>query len=176
MTCVGGAEAGPEDEVERLGFAQPRGFFGRRQSQFDGLGANLLRVDAAAVVGDFDDDLIAVVIGVQPDDALRRLAQFAALFGRLNAVAHRVAHQMGERLGDGVENSFVEIGVLPADDQVRLRGRIAATRRAPCAGSGGTTDRPGTMRIFMTERCRSLSTRAWKAMASANLPRNGSFG
>ena len=34
----------------------------------------------------------------------------------------------------------------------------------------------GTMRIFITERCRSFSTRAWNAMASANLPRSSSFG
>ncbi len=46
---------------------------------------------------------------------MRSLAQLAALFGRLDAVADGVADQMRQRLGDGVENSFVEIGVLPAD-------------------------------------------------------------
>ena len=34
----------------------------------------------------------------------------------------------------------------------------------------------GTMRIFMTECCRSFRTRPWNAMASANFPRKASFG
>ena len=68
----GRAESGAKDEVESLGFGEPRGFFRRRQAKFDGLCANLLRVDAATVVGDFDDDLVAVVIGVQPHDSLRQ--------------------------------------------------------------------------------------------------------
>ena len=88
---LGSAEAGAEDEVEDLSIVQPHDFFAGRHSQFQGLGANLLGVHAAAVVGDFDDDLIALVIRMQPDDPLRRFAQFAALVRRLNAMAHRVA-------------------------------------------------------------------------------------
>ena len=76
---LGRAEAGAEDEVESFRFAQPRGFFGSRQPKFNGLGANLLRIDAAAIVGDFDDHLVAVVIGVQPDDSLRLLAQLCGV-------------------------------------------------------------------------------------------------
>ena len=71
----GGAEAGAEDEVEGFGFVQARSFFRRGDAQLDGLGPNLLGIDAAAVVGDFDHDLVAVVIRVQPDHPLRRLAQ-----------------------------------------------------------------------------------------------------
>ena len=115
---------------------------GRRHSQFDGLGANLLRVHAAAIVGDFDDDLIALVIRIQPDDTLRRLAQLAALFGRLDAVTHRVAHQMRERLGDGVENSFVEIGVLPADVELDVAAALPRHVAHHARESAGTAGRP----------------------------------
>src|SRR6202035_192499 len=85
-----------------------------------------LRVDAATVVGNFDDDLVPLVIGVQPDDALRRLPKFLALFSRLDAVTHRVAHEMGERFGDGIENSLVEVGVLSAE--IKLDFAAALTR------------------------------------------------
>ena len=42
----------------------------RGHAQFDGLGANFLSIDAAAIVADFDDHLVALMIGVQPDFAL----------------------------------------------------------------------------------------------------------
>src|SRR5579871_6939556 len=78
---LGGAEAGAEDEIESLGFGETRGLFGSRQPKFDGLGADFLRVDAAAIVGDFDDNLVAVVVRVEADASMRGLAQLATLFG-----------------------------------------------------------------------------------------------
>ncbi len=77
-------------------------------------------VDAAPIVGDFNDHLVALVIGVQADCSLRGLARFAALFGRFDAVADGIAHQVRQRLGDGVENALVEIGFLSADGEFHL--------------------------------------------------------
>ena len=64
---LGGAEARAEDEVERVGFGDARAFFRAEQAEFDGLGLDALRVDTAPVIGDFEDDLIALVMGVQAE-------------------------------------------------------------------------------------------------------------
>src|SRR5579872_3414937 len=122
---LGGAEAGAEDEIESLGFGETRGLFGGGKTEFDGFGTDFLRVDAAAIVGDFDDNLVAVVVRVEADASMRRLAQLAALFGGLNAVAHGVAHEMRQRFGDRVENAFVEVGLLPAEDEFDLAAALA---------------------------------------------------
>ena len=78
---------------------------------------NFLRIDAAPVVADLDHHLVALVIRVQPDCSLRRLSRLCAAPRRLDAMADGVAHQVRERLGNGIQNAFVEIGFLPADDQ-----------------------------------------------------------
>src|SRR5271165_1636916 len=116
----GRAETRTEDEIEGLGLVQQGSFLGRCEAEFDGFGANFPGIDAAAVVADLDDDLVALMIGVETDHALRRLTRLTAFFGRFNAVADGVADQVRERLGDRVENSFVEIGLLPAERQFHV--------------------------------------------------------
>jgi len=62
---------------------------------------------------------------------------------------------------------FIEIGVLSAHGQfdlaAALLGHITHHAREKTAETVCST---GTMRIFITERCRSFNTLAWKAMAS----------
>ena len=65
---------GQEDQVDQLAVGHAGGLLGRDQLGPDGLVADALRVDAAAVVGDLDDDLAALVEGVQEQPALGRLA------------------------------------------------------------------------------------------------------
>jgi hypothetical protein len=60
------------------------------------------------------------VIGIEFDHAVRGLARFAALFRRFNSMADRIADQVRQRLGDGVEDAFVEIGILSADSQLDI--------------------------------------------------------
>ncbi len=58
--------------------------------------------------------------GMQPDLPSRRLAQAPPLLGRFNAVTDRVPHQMSQRLGDGVENAFIQIGFLSAEFKIHF--------------------------------------------------------
>ena len=80
---LGGREARTEDIVEDLRFAQARSFFRGHHSQLNRLGANLLCVDAAPIVGDFDDHLVSMVIGVEAHDPLRILAQLCGVLPRV---------------------------------------------------------------------------------------------
>src|ERR1700735_102203 len=113
-------ESGPEDEFERLGVAHTGRFLRGNQSQLGALGAHLLGIDAAPIVADLDHNLIALMKSMQPDLSMRRLAQAPAQLGRLNAMTDRVPHQMRERLGDGVDNTFIQVGLLSAEFQIHF--------------------------------------------------------
>ena len=91
----------------------------------DRLGLDLLGVEAAAVVGDADDDVAALVIGGQADGALLALAGSRALGGGLQAMVGGVAHHVGERVLDQVEHLAVELGVGAVHLQLDLLAQFA---------------------------------------------------
>ena len=74
-------------------------------------------IDAAAIVADFDDDLRALMVGVEINRAARGLARGEAFVGGLDAVVDGVAHEMHQRLAERIENAFVEISVLAGNVQ-----------------------------------------------------------
>ena len=79
VTFVGGGKAGREDEFVDLRFRHLLDLGFGRQALGDRLGLDPLGVEAAAVVGDLDDDVAAFVIGRQPDAAVLGLAGGAPL-------------------------------------------------------------------------------------------------
>src|SRR3984893_13649288 len=108
-----GAEAGTENNVQDFSLAESLRLFRLQQSQFDGLEANLGDIHAPPIVADFHDDLIALVISIEPDSALRRLAQALAFFWRFDAMTYCISYHVSQRLGDGVENPFFQIRIFP---------------------------------------------------------------
>src|SRR6185437_9239642 len=118
------AEAGMENETHGLVFRQFLGFCSRNRSGFNRAADDLLRVDAATVIGDFDDHLIALMIGIKMNGAEFRFAKGLAFVGRLDAVVHCVADEVRQRFGESVENAFVEVGGFAGD----LDGSVSATR------------------------------------------------
>ena len=70
----GGGKAGREDEIAdfAVGFARHIGFAGK--PDLDGLGLDARGIEAAAVIGDLDDDVAALVAGGKPDRSALRLA------------------------------------------------------------------------------------------------------
>ncbi len=72
VTDFGGREARRKDQFHDFAVAGPVGL--RQQALFDRARADLFDRNAAAVVGDFDDDLIAFVISIELQDAGARLA------------------------------------------------------------------------------------------------------
>ena len=112
---VGGGEAGLEDQVDDFAVAE-RGI-GRDQLAFDGFGADALAIEAAAVVGDFDDDAAGVVEGIERDPARGRFSPFAPQFGGFDAVVERVADEVHQRVADFLDDGFIEFGLAAVDDE-----------------------------------------------------------
>src|SRR5580692_5101193 len=117
---VCGAESRAEDEIHNVRFAEPAGFFPFQQASFYGSRLDLLRVDAAAVVADFHDDLIALMVSLETDGSLGRLTSASALFGAFNAVSNRIPNQVRHWFGDGIQQALVQGSVLPIQNQVDL--------------------------------------------------------
>jgi hypothetical protein len=74
-------------------------------------------VDAASVVRDLHQHLVSFPARPQPDTALLGLARRAALLGTLQAVIHRVADEMEERLLERVQDGAIELGAFALDLQ-----------------------------------------------------------
>lgn len=76
------------------------------------LGANPFTIDTAAVVLDRDDHFAAGLAGRKRHRAGFDLAGGKALGGRFEAVIDRVAHQMHQRIGQTLDDCFVDFGAL----------------------------------------------------------------
>ena len=111
VTFAAVVKPGGEDEIAdfRFRLGGELGFAG--EAFFDDLGPDAGKVEAAAVVGDFDDDVAALVPGGQADGALRWLAGGDPLGRRFDAVIGAVAHQVRERILDQIEHLAVELGI-----------------------------------------------------------------
>src|SRR5580704_11690818 len=114
------AESRAEDEIHNVRFAEPAGFFPFQQTSFYGSRLDLLRVDAAAVVADFHDDLIALMVSLETDGSLGRFTSASALFGAFNAVSNRIPNQVRHWFGDGIQQALVQGSVLPIQNQIDL--------------------------------------------------------
>ncbi len=88
------------------------GFFELDDAAVNSVFANIVEIDAAAIVADLDDDLSALMIGVERNGATSGLSSAKALVGGLDAVINGVADEVSERLGERVQDAFVEVGVF----------------------------------------------------------------
>ena len=121
----GGREAGAEDEALhlRLAHAGELGLGGQAVRQH--LGADPVERQAAAVVGDLDDDVAAFVVGVQRDVAGLRLAGGAPLGRALQAVVAAVAHHVRQRVLDQLQHLAVELGLGAEHGELDLLVHLA---------------------------------------------------
>src|SRR5919108_1343561 len=114
---LGGAETRFENQIEGVLLVQALCFFGFDDSLFDSARANESQVDATAIVADFDDDLRALMIGIEVNGAARGLSNGQAFIGGTHAMIYSVADKMHERLGESVEDALVKVSVLPGKFQ-----------------------------------------------------------
>ena len=140
--ALGGGYAGFEHQLQFFLLAHARRLFRTDNGALDCLGDDVVDVQPAAVVGDFDDHVICLVISIQANDALRRFAGRHAFLRCFNSVVCGVTHQMGERLRQSVENPFVEIGLRRRLRSSRCLCRKPWQCRAPGEGIAGKADRP----------------------------------
>src|SRR5437763_11745674 len=70
-----------------------------------------------------------MMIGTEAQRALSGLTAASALLGTLNSMADSIANQVGQRLGDCIQQALVKIGILTADGEFHflptLSGDIA---------------------------------------------------
>ena len=85
----------------------------------DRLGANVGEVEAGAVVGELDGDLVGDLPHGQRDFPGLGLARLRPPAARLDAVVERIAQQVLERADQLLEHRAVELGLPAADFEVR---------------------------------------------------------
>jgi hypothetical protein len=129
----GDALSGGEAWPEHLAVAQSGGFVGTEEPALEGLGADALGVQSAAVVANLEVDLSALVVGPQDELAHDRLAALAAFFRRIHE-----PEQDGGEGGDEGELALAEEAeeVLPCVGQ-RLQPGEGEKATRPLDGVDG---------------------------------------
>ncbi len=122
----GGREARREDESVDFLVAHPFELRLGRQPQLQRLFLDPRLVEATPVVADFDGDLAGLVRGGDPHRPGRRLAEPHALVGALQPMVGAIAHEMGERIADQLDQLAVEFGVAAVGDQIDLLVQLGA--------------------------------------------------
>ena len=107
----GGGEAGAEDEALDLRFRHRREFRLGGEAVRQHLGADLVGRETAAVVGDLDNDVAALMEGVQCDASGFRLPGGAAFSRVFQPVIAAVADHVGQRILDQFQHLTVEFGI-----------------------------------------------------------------
>jgi len=130
-----GAESRLENKIERFLVGQALGLFGFQDSLLNSAGPQGDRINAPAIVTDFDNNLRALVISIEIDRAASWLAGGQTFISGLNAMVHGVANQMHERFSKGIENALIEICVLAG----KFESHILAALLGNIADDAGKT-------------------------------------
>ena len=109
---VGRGKTGQEHEVDEFAVGHARRFFDRDELRGNRLATHPLRIDAASIVDNFDDDFAALVEGVQVQLPFGWFAVSRANVRFFDAVIDGVANHMRQRVADGFDDGFVEFGLL----------------------------------------------------------------
>jgi len=88
----GSAEPWLEDQVQNFRFAQLGGCLRSNHSLFDGSGFYPLGINALAIVSDFHNHLVGLMVGLKPYCAIRGFARPLPFLGALDTVADRIAN------------------------------------------------------------------------------------
>ncbi len=128
-----GREAGQEHQVQALLAAQAGSGFRIDQAFLTRLRAQLLRVDAGAIVLHLDADVVAFLLRRQAYMAHPRLPLCFAQVGHFHAMVDGIADQMHQRVGQSFHQISVELG-LGAD---QLQIHFLLQRAGDVAGNLG---------------------------------------
>ncbi len=120
-----GREARLEDQGILLRRAQPLGPLGRDQAGGDGAADQLVAVDAAAVVRNLEQYLVAGLARADSKAAAFALAGPPPLGRAFDAVVDRVADDMGERIADHLQHLAVDLDVAAVDLEDDLLAGLA---------------------------------------------------
>src|SRR4029077_5059989 len=85
--CGRGGEAGMEEHLAEIAIREAVRGFGRNETALDGAQLHAIVIDAAAIVFDFDVDVIAAMIGAEGNFSRFGLSRGATDVGVLNAMS-----------------------------------------------------------------------------------------
>src|SRR3984885_2581019 len=132
----GGGEAGAEKKFAQFALGEFGGCDGRHGAHFDNAAAGAIVINAAAIVFDFDENVIAAVISADADEAFFGFAGALARAAIFHAVRDRIAHEVNQRIGNVLNNIVVEFGVRAFEGKVNeLAGGVGGIAHG--AGKAG---------------------------------------
>lgn len=127
---VGGREARSEDQVEHFTIGQPP--VGIQKPTLSRLGGDLVPVESASVVGDFQHDGAARLICQDANRSLTWLSGLLALVRWLDSVIHGVPDHVDERVRDHIDHGAVDLRVFPfGQESNRLAALTAQVAHHP---------------------------------------------
>ena len=109
MLCRRKARA--EDEAQHIMFAHLHELSFGRKTLGQHLGANLLHRQAAAIITDLDDDMPALMIGIQQNAPGFGLARCATIRRAFQPMIPAIAYHMRERILDQFQHLAVQFGI-----------------------------------------------------------------
>ncbi len=92
----------------------------RSQTFFDDFFTYPTCIQAAAVIGDTNNNVAAFVEGRELDLAVSGLAEIDAFLRRLQTVVGRIAYHVGQRIADQLEHLTIEFGALTVHYEIDL--------------------------------------------------------
>ena len=105
-----GRESRMEEHFAHVAFGEAIGGFHRNQAALDGALLHAPVVDPAAVVLDFNVDVVAAVIRAQHDFSRGRLSRGGTIVAVLDSVRDGVTDEMSERIRNLLNDVVVEFG------------------------------------------------------------------
>src|SRR5690606_28465532 len=96
------------------------------QAPLHGFFADAVPLQAAAVIGDFNDDAAGVVVGIETDRALGGFALLQPGLDIFQAVVDTVAYQVHQRVADTLHQGFVQLRFATTDLQAYIFAQFPA--------------------------------------------------
>ena len=92
----------------------------RHDPAFDGFAKDAVSVEPLAVVLNFDDEVAALMVGLQADRPFRRLSGRDAFCRKFDPVIHRIANHVQQWIADLIDDGFVEFCIFALGFQMNL--------------------------------------------------------
>ena len=130
LPCARRRKSRLKEQFLQLGLGQVRRFRGAGQSEMYGSGTHLFPVDTAAIVFDFDVNMVAVMIGTYRHLAVVGLAPVVSFLFPFDAMGNGISHQVQQRVGDLLKDVAVQFGFRSRQFQSQpvYRPLLAASR------------------------------------------------
>src|SRR6266446_951941 len=120
--CGRGGKAGVKEHLAEIAVGQAVRGLRRDEAALDGAQLHAIVIDAAAVVFDFNVNVIATMVRAEGNFAGFGLSGGAADVGVFDSVSNGVAHQVHEGIGNLLDDAVVQLGFTAGEIEFDLFG------------------------------------------------------